>query len=727
MAGTLGPVLRREACAAIVVAVVLRAPSARADDPPPAPKAEDTVEVRIIGDRADALQRVPGSGTVIGSKELERAQPVDTAEMLRRVPGVQVRQDYGGGDRIDISIRGLDGGRSRRVLILEDGMPLAINPYAEPDMYFAPAIERYRGIEVVKGSGNILFGPQTLAGTINFLTIAPPDRQTIVADLDAGTFGYLRGLARYGDRIGDARYVVQVLHRHGDGFRDLPFDSTNALAKIAIPTGKGGEAMLKLGVHRDDAASDDIGLTPAMYHADPRQPSLSRTSHLVLNRYDVGLTHEQELGPSTKLKTLVYGYRTDRIWRRQDYTRAAAPGTSYASVVGDTSTPGGAIYFENSDTILDRTYDVLGLEPRFEHRTTTAGIAHKIDFGGRVLRESAHYEQRSGAYPESYTGALDSAENHDGTAFAAYVQDRMAFRDDLLVTPGIRFEHFAFRRVILRTMTNSGVNDVYDEGTSDVNGIVPGIGMVYGKKELSGFGGFHVGFAPPRVTQSINAHGVSSNVSADKSLNYELGARTQPARWARLEATGFLSNFSNQVIAATDAGATDAVLTDAGATNLVGLEGATTVNVDRALGLPTMVDVGARYTFSRSTFRAGPNAGHLLPYAPEHSLSANLDVEHRSGVGGQLAYSFVGAQFTDAENTRAESVTGIVGRMDARHIVDATVHYRHRPSGVTLRLSVKNALDATYVISRRPEGIAPGPPRQILVGLRWEWERADAD
>src|SRR5439155_18611980 len=111
-------------------------------------------------------------------------QPVDSAEMLRRVPGVQVRQEYSGGSRIDISIRGLESGRSRRVLLLEDGVPLARNHYSEPDMNYAPAIERYRAIEVVKGSGNILFGPQTLAGTINFVTLAPPDKPTVVVDAD---------------------------------------------------------------------------------------------------------------------------------------------------------------------------------------------------------------------------------------------------------------------------------------------------------------------------------------------------------------------------------------------------------------------------------------------------------------------------------------------------------------------------------------------------------------
>jgi len=735
----------RSSVASLGVALVLTVGvPARADEPAPAPApasgvateepapqkktdgtapAVETAEVRVIGSRADALQRVPGSGTIISQKDLERAQPVDTAEMLRRVPGVQVRQEYGGGNRIDISIRGLEGGRSRRVLMLEDGLPMALNPYSEPDMYFAPVIERYRAIEVVKGSGNILFGPQTLAGTINFLTLAPPESQRGAVDVDVGTYGYVRALASYGDRIGDVRYVVQALHRRGEGFRDLPFDSTNVLGKIAFPTGQDGNAVVKVGYHRDDAASDDIGLTSAMYAAEPRRRALSPASHLVLDRYDASVTHEQRFSPDTKLKTLAYAYRTDRIWRRQEYTRNALPGQSYAYIAGDTTVRQGAIYFLDANAVLDRSYDVMGLEPRFEHRMKTGPVAHTLDFGGRVLRETAHYQQRSGSYAETYAGSLDFEEKHAGTAFAAYIQDRIAFRDDLIVTPGIRFEYLSFRRTVLRQLAAGGARDVYLEGDKNVHGIIPGIGMVYGKKTFNVFGGMHVGFAPPRVTSAINTLGVSSDVGADESINYELGTRTSPVRWTRLEVTGFNSNFSNQVIVATGASGEN-VLTDAGATNLYGVESAALVSFDKALEWKTVVELGARYTYARSTFRYGPNRGNFLPYAPEHALNTNFDVEHPSGFGGQIAWSFTGRQFADAENTVAENATGLVGRIDARHIVDATVHYRHKPSGLTFRLSAKNLLDADYIIARRPEGIFAGGFRQVLLGVRWNWEGA---
>ncbi|MBX3214201.1 MAG: TonB-dependent receptor [Labilithrix sp.] len=684
---------------------------------PTAKPEERELEVRVVGSRADALQKVPGSGTVIGAKALERAQPVDTAEVLRRVPGVQVRQETSGGSRIDVSIRGLEAGRSRRVLMLEDGIPMALNPYTEPDLNHAPMIERYRAIEVVKGSGNILFGPQTLAGTINFVTIAPPERQTLVLDLDGGSYGYARALGRYGDTVGSARWVTQIVHRRGDGFREQPFESTNGLAKIVFPTGTDGEAVVRLGFQRDDAASDDIGLTRDMYRRDPRRGTLSPSAQLVLNRYDAALIHEQRFSSDTKLKSLLYGYITDRVWRRPDWVRAPSPTEQYPRVEGDTSTPGGAVYFGEGNTVLDRDYGVIGFEPRLEHRMKTAFVEHTIDVGGRVLREEARYQQRRGGYPETYAGSLEFEQRRQSWAAAAYVQDRIAFRDDLLVTPGIRVEHVTAETFTLR---EAGV-DTFDAGSKPSTGVIPGVGMVYGTKRAHVFGGTHFGFAPPRITSSVSARGRPQALRGDRGISYELGGRGEATRWLRGEATAFLSNYSNQV-AVNPSATGEGALADVGATNIAGAESGLQVALDKLLHLGTIVELGARYTYARATFRYGQFAGNLLPYAPEHSFNTNLDVEHRSGLGGQVAYAFVGPQFADGANTRSEDVYGLVGVLDSRHVVDAMFHYRHRPSGLSLRLSVKNLLDSTYVIARRPEGIFAGPYRQILLGLRWEWE-----
>lgn len=699
------------------------APDPAQPPPEPAPAPREPAEIRVIGNKADSLQRVPGSGTIVTKKQIERAAPLDLAEMLRRVPGVQARQEYGGGGRLDVSVRGLDAGRSRRILMLEDGIPISINPYSEPDMYYAPPVERMRGIEVVKGSGNILFGPQTLAGTINFLTLTPPEHRTVTADLDVGGFGYMRGLANYGDSYGGARYVVQVLHRRGDGFRNQGFESTNGLAKVGFDTGENGEATLKLGFHRDESGSEDVGLTRDMYARTPRRATLSPLSRLVLDRYDASLTHVQRFSENTKLTTLAYGYVTERIWRRQSYTRSPSPLASYDRIVGDPSVRGGAIYFSHGNRILDREYAVLGVEPRFEHRVKTGSVAHTFELGGRLLRESAHYQDRRGGYPESFSGEASSEEKHRGVAFAGYLQDRIALLDNLLVTPGIRVEHLTSQRTILRRETGTTSEDVFFEGSSDVNGVIPGVGAIYGTRRAHVFGGMHLGFAPPRFASSVSVAGVPQGVSAEKSLNWELGTRVSPAKWLRSELTGFLSTYSNQVIANTSVEIADATaLSDAGATNIYGFETGTTAQLGTLAKVDTVVDLGVRYTFSRATFRYGRFAGNLLPYAPVHSLNGNIDVELRSGFGGQVLVRFVGPQFSDEANTVAQDITGRIGRIDGSHVVDATVHYRHRPSGLTFRLTGKNVLDSDYIVARRPEGIFTGGYQQFLFGVRWQYE-----
>lgn len=697
-------------------------PATAAPAPPEPPQKPEPLEVRVIGGKPDSLQRIPGSGTMVTRQEIERAQPTDVAEMLRRVPGVQAREEYGGGQRLDISIRGLEGGRSRRVLVLEDGIPVALNPYAEPDMYYAPPVERMRGIEVVKGSGNILFGPQTIGGVVNFLTLAPTGDQTAAVDAEGGSLGYFRGLAKYGDSYGGVRYVVQAFHKRGDGFRQESFNSTDAMAKVAFDTSRRGELTFKIGFHDDAAQSDDVGLTRDMYAANPRQGTLAPLDHLHLRRFEVSMIHEHRFSAETKLRTLIYAYDTNRIWRRQDYSRTPDPNATYDHVVGDTQLPGGAIYFLPTDTVLDRDYQVAGIEPRLEHRLNTGDVGHTFDVGARLLGETAHYQQRSGDNPTSYSGSLDYEEQHRTVAFASYVQDRIAFTDSVLVTPGVRFEHAEYHRIILRQNDGTGTHDVSTAGDSSVSGFIPGLGMIVGSRKAHIFGGMHVGWAPPRVTSSITPKGASADLSAEQSINYETGARMAPNKWLKMEATGFLSNFSNQVVLNTVPGA-DTTETDGGTTRHLGVEAATVVGIGRLLNLPTIVDVGARYTFARATFVGGPYAGNLLPYAPLHSFNANLDIEHPSGFGGQVAYSHVSWQFTDVANTIDVDSTGRVGLLQSHNIVDVTAHYRHKKSGISLRFTLKNALDDVYIVARRPEGIFASGFRQAVVGLRWEYEK----
>jgi Fe(3+) dicitrate transport protein len=701
-------------------------PQAEDDAPAEAAAADDEaderdpVEVRVIGDKADAMQKVPGSANIIRPREIDRAQPNDAAEILRRVPGVYVRQDPGAGGRLDIGVRGLDPGRSRRVLVLEDGVPISNNPYGEPDLYYAPPVERMRAVEVVKGSGSILFGPQTVGGVINFITPFAPSRREATLEVKGGERGYFQALGRYGDSFGSARYLSQILFRRGDGFREQGFEALNAFGKLSIDTGPRGEATLKIGVHDERADSDDVGLTAAMFAADPRRATLAPHDRLKLRRYEVSLTHDQRFDDVVSLRTLAYAYTLSRLWRRQDYERFASPDVFYERIVGDVTVPEGAIYFRNENRILDRSYEVAGLEPRLELRFENDGVGQTIDVGARVLAEGAHEEQRAGQTPVSESGALLLDETRSAIAVAGYLQDRIAFLDDmLLVTPGVRVEHVRYRREIDRRPTADGAEDVDIVGKSNSTAFIPGIGMTAGIPEMHGFAGFHVGYAPPRLTTSIRPNGESERLDSERSLTYEVGTRLRQEQLWRLELTGFFSSFANQVVPATAGETTE--LVNGGQTRHYGLESEVGAGFGELFDVGLFLDVTTRYTLMRGEFVNGARDGLRLPYAPSHLLSAVLDVGHDVGVAAQLAYGYVGSMFADELNTEAEDVTGRTGLIEGYHLIDAGLRYHNAFTGLTASVAVKSLMDQPFIIARRPEGIFASGFRQVMFGLRWDY------
>jgi Fe(3+) dicitrate transport protein len=150
--------------------------------------------VEVLGESSEAVLEKPGSVFIIDRQELRESHPMDANELLRRVPGLVINDNSGPvAMRLNIGIRGLNPDRSRSVLMLEDGLPITLAPYGEPETYYSPPIDRMSHIEVVKGSGQILYGPQTVGGVINFVTPDPPARTHADFDIQGGQRGFFAG------------------------------------------------------------------------------------------------------------------------------------------------------------------------------------------------------------------------------------------------------------------------------------------------------------------------------------------------------------------------------------------------------------------------------------------------------------------------------------------------------------------------------------------------------
>src|SRR3989338_11335713 len=133
----------------------------------------DQKGITVIGSKKSENQ-LPGSATFLGGGDIQEAAFGNVHEMLRKVPGVYVRDEEGFGLFPNISLRGVDTGRSGKVTIMEDGILAAPAPYSAPSAYYSPNAGRMTGIEVLKGSSQIKYGPHTTGGVINYLSTPIP-------------------------------------------------------------------------------------------------------------------------------------------------------------------------------------------------------------------------------------------------------------------------------------------------------------------------------------------------------------------------------------------------------------------------------------------------------------------------------------------------------------------------------------------------------------------------
>ncbi len=681
----------------------------------------------MVGSARGAIDRVPGATTVIGEREMQRTQPMNANEVLRRVPGVYVRDEEGAGLRPNISVRGLDPTRSRRVLMLEDGIPISLAPYSEPEMYYNPPIERMGRLEVVRGSGNILYGPQTIGGVINYVTPSAPNRESWSLRTTAGDRGLWIWQGTYGNRVDNAAFIVSALRRQGDGVRNIGFEVDDVFGKFFLQLGSRSELMVRAGVYNEGSASTYLGLTQSMFEADPNQ-NPARYDFFRLRRYSLGAVHTWRPTGDVELRTLVYGYTTQRDWDRQRFDRTPAAGLLYERITGDQQTPGGAIYLRDEALSNDRGYEVLGIEPRLRARFRLGPVRNELDAGARVLSERALLRVLLGRGATARSGELSTEDQRSGIAFAAYLQNRFILFDQLHVVPGVRVEYYSFSRLIRR---DAGM-DVFREGSGSNLALIPGASVSWVRPRYTVFAGAHVGYAPPRVAAAITAAGLDRNLDAERSLNYELGARLMPFNWLRAEATAFLIDFQNEIIQVSG---NEAEFANGGASRHMGVEAAANADIARALGKSWSLTAGLRYTFiDARLLRENGSAeaaldNHFVPYAVPHTLMATVGFEHPLGISAQATWNYVSRHYTDRENTEVGSADGLYGPIDAYQTVDLGARYTHRRTGLSLSVAVKNVqgyfTDArgrpnVFIASRSPEGIFPGGFGQTMVTLRWD-------
>lgn len=134
-------------------------------------QAPDEIVVVTAERRPQPSAEVAASIATVPEQELLEVAPLHPAELLNRVPGVNIHRGNGQEHLTALRSPVLTGGAGAgSFLYLEDGVPLLAAGFANVNGLFEANTELASAIEVVRGPGSVLYGSNALHGLVNVLT-----------------------------------------------------------------------------------------------------------------------------------------------------------------------------------------------------------------------------------------------------------------------------------------------------------------------------------------------------------------------------------------------------------------------------------------------------------------------------------------------------------------------------------------------------------------------------
>ncbi len=131
----------------------------------------------------------PSAITVITKEDIRKHSWRNLIEALETVVGFDVTYNRRL-RRPEIGARGMLGGSvGKRVLVMVDGRPVNRVADGSSDLGFETPMNNIERVEIIRGPGSALYGPNAFSGVINIITLSPTDDFTTDLYVTSGTAG----------------------------------------------------------------------------------------------------------------------------------------------------------------------------------------------------------------------------------------------------------------------------------------------------------------------------------------------------------------------------------------------------------------------------------------------------------------------------------------------------------------------------------------------------------
>lgn len=533
---------------------------------------------------------LPFGVSVVTARQIAEVGATSINEALIKLLGIPGRVDLNGGGDYTLDLRGFGATADSNQVVIVDGVRLSEADLGGTRMAGIP-IESVERIEVVRGSGSVLYGEGATAGVIVITT-----KGGAGGTRDSGGYAYA---AAGGDHLRELRAGATVAaggfsadvsanRRRSDNHRDNFRSETDGVSVL----GQWRTDGLRLGVQfaKDDLDSGLPGsLTLAQYRSNPRQAS---------NPNDRGSIRNERRSVFVEAALAQWQLAADAGWRDK------------------------ALRSDFSGYIYAYDVDAKTLALRAKRSGRWGDVGHALVLG--VDR---------GTWRRVVPGLYGSVAEQDSTA--VYVRDEATLPGGVRLSAGARSESIDKR--------NSTSPQVIDESEHawELGALLPVTRTtgLYGRVGRS--------FRLPNVDEFSYTSG-GAELRPQTSRDAELGLRWADAG-RRADLRLYRSSLTNEIgfdpAAADPFGGMSGANVNFDDTRRQGVELEASTPVTPALSLSL---AGA---LRRSTFTAGPYDGRDVPLAPERTLSLRANWAPVAGHSVAAGVNRVASQHADFGNT----------------------------------------------------------------------------
>jgi iron complex outermembrane receptor protein len=627
-------------------------------DEEPAVKLSEVV-VTATRDRQE-IRKAPANVTVITAEDISKSGATTVVEALDKLESVQFRSYSGNSSQALIDMRGFGGDNPYgKTLIMLDGRRLNRTDMASINWLQMPVntIER---IEIVRGSGSVLYGDAAIGGVVNIITKKGKGKPTFNASILGGSYGL------HNERVGIIgatdkwTYSVSGENNYNSGYRDRSKYSA-----------QGG------GFDVGYAAHDLLNLSVGV--------SFNRVNYQLPG----ALTKEQMAQDRRQYQPGVpwWASSSSDDDGRDKYTNVKLGVESFWGSFGQMELN---FLYGRKDlqinmpawyTFADTKTDTYGISPKYILNKEIFGFQNKVVVGVDYYNEP--YQKDFFTERERTFKSSDADLTRESLAY--YIRNEFSLLKAMILSAGYRFE---------RTKIDGSLVDIFTPGNNFNNekyyssqSYEAGLTWLWGKKSKA-FVKYATIYRIPFLDEiaSFNGSGGGflTTLEQEKGTSMEVGTEYYPLDNLKLGVTFFRIDMQDEIqyVGFFPTGYNQNV----DKTRHDGVE------ASLSYLRPKYFKVYGNFTYHKATFEDGQYNKKEIPLVPNRIINAGLEIYLPYSVTLKPEIRYVGKAYLSGDNNNNAE------KLDAYTLLDIYVHYKPTFGRFNLAMfaGVENITDKEY-------------------------------